>query len=71
MPGGLAHDKGMCEQVWITKITKVHYPTDTGEKQRLFTSSNYQAKSWTRPRRIIAKVEYTRLGANQRFMLPT
>jgi hypothetical protein len=42
---------------------------ETGEKQRLFTSFSYQAESWTRPRRIIAKVEYTRLGANQRFVV--
>lgn len=41
----------------------------TGEKQRLFTSFSHQAESWTRPRRIIAKVEYTRLGANQRFVV--
>jgi hypothetical protein len=40
-----------------------------GEKQRLFTAFSYQAESWTRPRRIIAKVEYTRLGANQRFVI--
>jgi hypothetical protein len=42
---------------------------EAGEKQRLFTSFSYQAESWTRPRRIIAKVEYTRLGANQRFVV--
>ncbi len=41
----------------------------TGEKQRLFTSCSYQADSWSRPRRIIAKVEYTHLGANQRFVV--
>jgi Transposase DDE domain group 1 len=41
----------------------------TGEKQRLFTAFSYQAESWTRPRRIITKVEYTRLGANQRFVV--
>jgi len=41
----------------------------TKEKQRFFTSFSYQAESWTRPRRIIAKVEYTRLGANQRFVI--
>jgi hypothetical protein len=41
----------------------------TGEKQRLFTAFSYQAESWTRPRRIIAKVEYSRLGANQRFVV--
>jgi hypothetical protein len=42
---------------------------ETGEKQRLFTSFSYQAESWTQPRRIIAKVEYTHLGANQRFVV--
>jgi len=42
---------------------------ETGEKQRLFTSFSYQADSWDQPRRIIAKVEYTRLGANQRFVV--
>jgi len=42
---------------------------ETGEKQRLFTSFSYQAESWTKPRRIIAKVEYTHLGANQRFVI--
>ena len=42
---------------------------ETGEKQHLFTSFSYQADSWDQPRRIIAKVEYTRLGANQRFVV--
>ncbi len=42
---------------------------ETGEKQRLFTAFSYQAGSWTRPRRLIAKVEYTQLGANQRFVV--
>ena len=42
---------------------------ETAEKQRLFTSFSYQAESWTRSRRIIAKVEYTRLGPNQRFVV--
>jgi hypothetical protein len=42
---------------------------ETGEKQRLFTSFSYQAESWEQPRRIIAKVEYTHLGANQRFVV--
>jgi len=42
---------------------------ENGEKQRLFTSFSYQAESWSRPRGIIAKVEYTHLGANQRFVV--
>lgn len=42
---------------------------ETGEKQRLFTSFSCQAESWGRPRRLVAKVEYTHLGANQRFVV--
>jgi hypothetical protein len=42
---------------------------ETGEKQRLFMSFSYQADSWGQPRRIIAKVEYAHLGANQRFVV--
>lgn len=42
---------------------------ETGEKQRLFTSFSYQAESWIQARRIVAKVEYTHLGANLRFVV--
>jgi hypothetical protein len=41
----------------------------TGEKQRLFTAFVYQAEAWDHPRRIIAKVEYTAKGLNQRFLV--
>jgi Transposase DDE domain group 1 len=41
----------------------------TGEKQRLFTAFPYQADSWGHSRRIIAKVEYTAKGLNQRFLV--
>jgi hypothetical protein len=42
---------------------------ETGEKSPLLTSCSYQADSWTRPGRIIAKVEYTQKGSNQRFVV--
>jgi Transposase DDE domain group 1 len=41
----------------------------TGVKQRLFTAFPYQADSWDHHRRIIAKVEYTAKGLNQRFLV--
>ena len=41
----------------------------SGEKQRLFTSFFYRAKSWTHRRRVIAKVEYADKGSNQRFVV--
>ena len=41
----------------------------TGHKQRLFTTFAYQADSWKRPRRVIAKVECMPEGTNQRFVV--
>ena len=41
----------------------------TDEKQRIFGELSYAAKSWDRPRRVIVKAEYTRLGANTRYVV--
>lgn len=38
-------------------------------KQRLFTEFQYQADSWDRPRRMIAKVEVNSIGTNRRFVV--
>lgn len=36
---------------------------------KLFTEFEYQAQSWSLPRRIIVKAEYTKKGANTRFIV--
>ena len=41
----------------------------TGQKQRLFSSFDYAARSWSTSRRIIHKAEHTRKGANGRFVV--
>lgn len=41
----------------------------TNEKQRLFTSFHYAAKSWKKERRVVAKAEHTSKGANPRFIV--
>ena len=41
----------------------------TAAKQRCFTWIDYAALSWDRPRRVIAKVEYSGQGANPRFVV--
>lgn len=41
----------------------------TKEKQRHFVRLEYAAKSWDRPRSVIAKAEHTAKGANPRFIL--
>jgi len=41
-----------------------------GEPQRSFSSIRYQTqKTWPRPRRVIVKVEVTKLGTNVRFVI--
>jgi len=40
-----------------------------GVKQRLFTEFSYQADSWDRARRMVAKVEVTEKGVNRRFVV--
>ena len=42
---------------------------DTGQKQRLFTYFSYQAKSWERPRTVVAKAECQAAGTNLRFVV--
>ncbi len=41
----------------------------TGEPVQRFTSFRYQTRSWTRPRRVVAKVEHTPEGLNVRFIV--
>ena len=40
-----------------------------GIKQRCFTEFSYQADSWDRARRLVAKVEINELGSNRRFVV--
>jgi hypothetical protein len=40
-----------------------------GKRVRLYTSFFYKTQSWARARRIAAKVEYTALGVNVRFVV--
>ena len=39
------------------------------EKQREFGEFHYQAKTWEKPRRVVAKVEVNQVGINRRFVL--
>ncbi len=41
----------------------------TGEKQRHFHETEYQAKTWDRPRRVIMKAERLLEGPNRRFVV--
>ena len=41
----------------------------TGQPQRLFEQFIYAAKTWDRPRRVIAKAQYDQRGENPRFVV--
>jgi hypothetical protein len=41
----------------------------TGQKQRIFTTFDYAAGSWDRPRRVIHKAEHNSQGGNPRFVV--
>ncbi len=41
----------------------------SGEPQRLFVELNYGAKTWTRRRRVIARLEHGAKGANPRYVV--
>jgi hypothetical protein len=42
---------------------------ETKKKQRLFSSLNYAARSWSKERRVIGKAEHTEKGSNPRFIV--
>ena len=42
---------------------------ESGKRVCFYTSLSYQTRSWSRARRIVAKVEYTALGKNLRFVV--
>lgn len=42
---------------------------EKSQKQKHFTSFNYQAGKWSRPRRTIVKAEYNAIGPNTRFIV--
>jgi hypothetical protein len=45
------------------------YQHRESEVQRFEVIEDYQAESWLRPRRIVAKIEINRFGSNRRFVV--
>lgn len=41
----------------------------TGDKQRFFAELSYGAKTWSRERRVIARIEHAQKGANPRYVV--
>ena len=50
------------------KEAEEHF-SETNEKVRRYVELQYAAKSWSRSRRIITKIEYTEKGSNTRYVV--
>ena len=59
----LDKDSGMC-MAWAEAA--YHH---SGEKQRLFVELRYGARTWTKRRRVIARLEHGPKGANPRYVV--
>lgn len=53
---------------WLSRVAEYRF-NQFEKKQRLFTSFQYRAESWKRPRRVIGKVEESSEGSNTRFVV--
>jgi Transposase DDE domain group 1 len=67
---GLAPNKVLAQQVF-PKLDEccVRRALAQAEKVRDFTVTRYAAKSWSRARRVVARVEVTRKGADVRYVV--
>ncbi len=66
---GLARNERLLAKIAnFTYVAELNY-RDFGEKVRCFTDFHYAARTWDRERRVLAKIEHGRKGANPRFIL--
>jgi len=67
---GLAPNKVLAEQVF-SKLDEccVRRAIEQLDKVRDFTTTRYAAKSWSRLRRVVARIEATRKGADVRYVV--
>ena len=72
---GVDYILGLAKNARLTRLARRSMVTArwrsrrTGNKQRLFEEFAYAAKTWDRPRRVIAKAEHGPQGANPRFVV--
>jgi len=67
---GLGPNKVLAEQVFPTlDACCVRRALTQAEKVRDFTWTRYAAKSWSRARRVVARIEVTRKGADVRYVV--
>lgn len=66
---GLARNSRLHEAVEVAEASLAEAFQASGIKQRLIGDFNYAAKSWSRERRVITRLEYGDQGTNPRFVV--
>lgn len=66
---GIAQNKRLNARIQPQLAAAAERHVKTGQPVRTFTEFLYAARSWDRPRRVIAKVEHLVKGANPRYIV--
>jgi hypothetical protein len=67
---GLGPNKTLAKQIFA-KLDNVCVRRAVGQRNKVrdFATTRYAAKSWSRPRRVLARIEVTRKGADVRYIV--
>jgi len=66
---GLPKNAVLLERVALAELALADMYQTAGCKQRMIGEFDYAARSWDRPRRVIARLEHDARGANPRFIV--
>ena len=66
---GLPKNRVLTRMVAATLYETYVMARMTGETTRRYDELRYAANTWTRPRRVVARVEHSQLGPNPRFVV--
>ena len=66
---GLQKNSALLQRVELAELALADMHRQAGGKQRMIGEFTYAARSWDRPRRVIARLEHDARGANPRFIV--
>ena len=66
---GFAKNPALINTCALAQEALIEQHRKVGGKQRWIGEFNYEARSWDRPRRVIARLEHDERGANPRFVV--
>lgn len=66
---GLQKNAALLQRVELAELALADMYQKAGSKQRMIGEFEYAARSWDRPRRVIARLEHDARGTNPRFIV--